>query len=213
MEIRRCFDDKEIRRLLAGSEGELAEALTLIDRQLRDRMCGWLHKRCPLMDAETLANTWSEAILCLLQAIRAGRFDPARPLLPWLCQTLHARAVDHARRSRCRQDVLTMLGVALRQRRVQPSGIAASAEERREVVQLIREAIGRLPAQQQLVLQVFVDHYPDSASMERLREEVGRASGRTETLASVKRALQEARVKVRAFLRRKGYSLGDSCRN
>jgi hypothetical protein len=65
-----------------------------------------------------------------------------------------------------------------------------------------------LPTRQQMALQVFVEHFPESQAMEVLRDEVGRRSGRVETLAAVKRALQEARATVRIFLRRKGYSIG-----
>lgn len=208
MQSAHYFDDADIRRMLMGNDGDLAQAIGLIDRQLRDNLCGWLRKRCPMLDADALANVWSEMVLCVLKTIRAGRFDATRPLLPWLCRILYARAVDDARRQRSREEMLVRLAHALRQRG--RSRMVAAVEDRREVVQLIEEAIATVPPQQRRVLQAFVDHYPASGAMERLRELVSRVTGRVETLASVKRALQEARVKVRRFLWRKGYCLGEN---
>jgi fructose-1,6-bisphosphatase len=46
--------------------------------------------------------------------------------------------------------------------------------------------------------------HAETASMEYLRREVSQETGKEETLAAVKRALQEARTKVREYLRRKG---------
>ncbi len=209
MEITQVFDDERVRRLLVGSDADMAYALTLIDRHLRNRLCGWLRKHFGALDPEELANAWADTLLSVLQAVRAGRFDAGRPLLPWLCQIAHARAVDQARRARCRHELLATLGQAARAAGVSRHGMAAGPEEQHEIMHLIHEAIETLPARQQRVLQVFVDHYPESRNMEWLRAEVGRQSGRVETLASVKRALQEARAKVGSFLRRKGYTVGE----
>jgi hypothetical protein len=73
---------------------------------------------------------------------------------------------------------------------------------------LIRDAVSALPRKQRVVLQAFLDHYPETKDMEVLRQEVSRMTGVEETLAAVKRALQEGRNKVRQLLEKKGYTFG-----
>ena len=58
-------------------------------------------------------------------------------------------------------------------------------------------------------MQVFVDDYPDTADMQELRRLVSERTCEPETLAAVKRALQEARAKVREHLRSREYGLGE----
>jgi hypothetical protein len=62
-----------------------------------------------------------------------------------------------------------------------------------------------LPPRQRTVLQVFIDHYPESTQMAVLREEVSRTIGADVSLAAVKRALQEGRRKLVAFLGSQSY--------
>src|SRR5438105_1063586 len=73
--------------------------------------------------------------------------------------------------------------------------------ERNELAGLIREAVEGLPGQQRRVLRVFLAYYPETSDLAVLRREVSRAAGAEQTLASVKRALQEGRAKVRVFLK------------
>jgi DNA-directed RNA polymerase specialized sigma24 family protein len=202
------FDDARVCRLLAGTDVDIAHALTLINNRLRNRLCGWLRKRFRRLRSDDLASAWADTLLGVLQAIRAGRFDANRPVLPWICRIAYARAVDRGRRAHCHQKTLENYGQMLRETGIQRHEMAIGPDEQHEVVGLVHEAIAMLPTRQQLVLQVFVEHYPESRAMEVLRDEVGARTGRVETLAAVKRALQEARATVRTFLRRKGYSIG-----
>jgi hypothetical protein len=103
--------------------------------------------------------------------------------------------------------VLAAVGRALRDTQAGRRWMTLPASEKGEVMALIREAIGTLPATQRRVLQVFVDAYPESRSMKALQDGVSSVTGRPATLASVKRALQEGRDKVRRLLRSRGYAL------
>ena len=58
------------------------------------------------------------------------------------------------------------------------------------------------------VMDVFVGDFPETASMPELQRLVSERAGKPETLAAVKRALQEARAKVRKLLVDKGYNFG-----
>jgi DNA-directed RNA polymerase specialized sigma24 family protein len=202
------FPEEDVRALLAGTEEEVGRGLALIDRYLRRRLCGWVRKRFPGMAADDLANTWAETLVGVWRAARSRRFDPTRPLLPWLCHIANARAIDHTRRTTTRAEALAAVGVALRSSQAGRRWQLLGEGEKEEVLGLIRAAIDRLPQQQKQVLDVFVARYPETCSMAALQREVSRVTGRAETLASVKRALQEGRRKVRAFLCGKGYAIG-----
>jgi hypothetical protein len=74
-----------------------------------------------------------------------------------------------------------------------------------EIMHLIQSQVAALPLRQRLVLEVFIEQFPESASLAVLRQEVSRRTGREESLVAVKRALQEGRLRVREFLHRQGY--------
>lgn len=205
-EVADMFDELEVRMCLAGGEEDkIAVGLEIIHKQLRGRLCAWIRKSFPGLTADDLATTWSETLLGILEVARAGRFDGERPLFPWLCQILKARAIDHLRRQTTREEALVAVGRALRSTQVGQFWRALDEVERNEVMALIREAINLLPTQQQTVFRIFVAQYPETKNMNVLQREVARVTGRAQTLAGVKRALQEGRHKVRAFLMRKGY--------
>jgi hypothetical protein len=56
------------------------------------------------------------------------------------------------------------------------------------------------------VLQAFVEHYPRTRRLDVLQQEVSRAAGGPVSQASVKRALQEGRRKLREALAGRGYA-------
>jgi DNA-directed RNA polymerase specialized sigma24 family protein len=190
-----------VRALLAGGPDDVGQALALLDAGLRQTLGRWLRRRFAALPAEDLEDAWGEALLGLLRAARAGRYDPRRPLLPWLCQFARARAVDRLRRQATRQALLAGLR-RRRPRRQRPAFAEAAAGE---LLGLVGRAVAALPPRQRAVLRAWVEHYPESARREVLRREASRLAGEELTAASAKRALQEGRAKLRAFLRRCGH--------
>ncbi|MBL8725586.1 MAG: sigma-70 family RNA polymerase sigma factor, partial [Planctomycetes bacterium] len=83
---------------------------------------------------------------------RAHAFDPARPLLPWLCGILtnHCRQVRE-RRAR-RREVPELPEIPLE------AGSPVQASERRELVARLRQHIERLPFDQRQVLLLQLEH-------------------------------------------------------
>jgi hypothetical protein len=138
MEMTDVFDDAHVCRLLAGTEVDIAHALTLIDHRLRNRIRGWLRQRFRLLHPDDLAGAWADTLLGVLHAVRAGRFDASRPVLPWICQIAYARAVDHARRAHCHQQALENFGQTLREAGIRRHGVAVGPNEQHEVVELGR---------------------------------------------------------------------------
>lgn len=202
------YNDEDVRILLIGSENELAEGLAAIDRHLRPGLCGLVRREFPGISSEDLADLWGCVLMNLLEMVRETRFDADQPLLPLMCRLARRRATDLVRRRRSQDNLLAGVGEALRDTQTGAEWGRMSVAERREAMALIRAAIGTLPTRQRVVMQVFVDHYSETADMQVLRRLVSDHTGSPETLAAVKRALQEARAKVRDHLRSKGYGLG-----
>jgi DNA-directed RNA polymerase specialized sigma24 family protein len=203
-----AFDEEQVRLLLIGTEEEIGQALSLIDNHLRRRICAWLRKQQAWMSSEDLADAWQETLMGVFKAVRAERFDPNLPLIPWLLSIASARGIDKRRRKISSERALAAVGEALRGTRLGRVWEVRLAEERNEILACVRTKILGMPEKQRRVMQVFDEGYPDTKDMQVLRVEVSKVSGQEETLASVKRALQEARLKLRECLKAKGYEIG-----
>ena len=75
--------------------------------------------------------------------------------------------------------------------------------EQEELLEDLNAFIQTLPYKQRIVMQVFVDGYPETSKMQELRHRVSATTGEEETLASVKRPLQEVRKKLRERMGRR----------
>lgn len=202
------FDEEEVCILLVGSSDEIAHGLDLINRHLREGMVGWLRQHFPGISPDDRAELWGQTLVNVLEAVRDKRFNADRPLLPWLCQIVKARAVDWVRRHKAQDRLLKAVALALAGTQAGQDWGSLDVLQRREIMALIRQSVGLLPGKQRAVMEVFVDNYPESADMDTLKRLVSEQTGQPETLASVKRALQEARAKSRDFLQQKGYEIG-----
>lgn len=199
------FDEEYVRLLLNGSENEVREGVDLIHQHLRFGICGKIRERFPGLQSADLEEVWVDVIVGILEA---KDFDPEKPLLPWLCTIAYRRAIDRLRRQDSGDRLVEAVGGFLRDTQVGGTWNELDPLERREVMELIRRAIGQLPTRQKLVMDVFVGDFPETASMPELQRLVSERTGKPETLAAVKRALQEARSKVRKSLEDKEYNFG-----
>ena len=202
------FDEEETKILLIGNTAELEEGLSQVDQHLRRRICGRVRHYLPGLKSHDLADCWQETLMAVFKAVRDGRFDPDRPLGPYLFSIAHAKGIDLLRRQTTRDKALTAVGETLQGTQCGEEWRQLSSSERSEALAIVRDGIGTLPDKQRVVFQAFMDNYPETKDMEVLRQEVSRMTGREETLVSIKRALQEGRNKVRQLLERKGYTIG-----
>lgn len=200
------FDEEGVRILLLGDAPDIERALDSIQRHLRDYIGGWIRRKFPGLPAADLADVWGDTLCGVFEAVREGRFDGDRSLIPWVRQIAYRRAVDRTRRNECRGDALVAVGERLRATQAGLAWQGLSVAERNEVAAQICAAIATLPGRQRQVLQAFVDWYPETdRNNEFLRKKVSEEVGQELTLVQVKRALQEGRERVRNILGRKGY--------
>jgi DNA-directed RNA polymerase specialized sigma24 family protein len=194
------FDDPLVRSMMVGGEGRLEEALARIDRGLRVGLSRMLARRFPGLGAEDVADVWADTLLCVVRAVRGGRFRPDLPLPPWLAGIATARAIDHLRKRAAYDKALAGLLRASSTVTPCPQDVPAPMTKD-EILAEVRSPIAALSQRQRLVLEVFVEFFPETARTEGLRRRVSLVTGADESLAAVKRALQEGRSKLRAALR------------
>jgi hypothetical protein len=199
--------DEQIRLLLTGvTEGELRDGFALIDKHLRDPICGWLRVNYYAgITAEELADLWQETLAELLKQVRAGKYIGERKVFTDLCRIISTNAIDQRRRHKSRDRLVQAIGEALRGTQTGQKWKDADPVARREVQRLIREAGANLPEKQRQVLEAFLANFPESQDMQELRRFTSQLTGVEETVASVKGNLREARQKLRGILTRKGY--------
>jgi RNA polymerase sigma-70 factor (ECF subfamily) len=128
-----------------------------------------------------------ETAVALWRAI--GKYDPAKPFVPWACRfalneaRLHLRT-ESRRRRLLEEDVAAML----EERRVE---IASPLDARREH---LRECLGRLPEDQRRLVRGY---YFDEASIDALAASLGRGA------EAVYKALQRIRQALQQCIERK----------
>jgi DNA-directed RNA polymerase specialized sigma24 family protein len=155
------------------------------------------------LPAGDFPDLWQETIRDLTLRVRRGELRDEGSLFSLVCTIARRRAARHVRRSATRQTVPLIDDLEDSYGRRRWGNL--SDLERAEVFELMRAAIPTLPPKAGTVIRVFIERFPASESMERLREMVSAETGREETLAAVKRGLQDAREGLRDRLRRKGY--------
>ena len=196
----------EIKLLLLGKTDEVVEGFNRIDRILRKKVACWVRHRRPALHPQDLADVWQETLIDLHKMVVKEQFDADGSLTSLLCTIAERRAIDLIRKNgntvTLDEEALAAVAASLRGTEIGMRWRALDRLERKEVLDSLGVWIRELPAKQRLVMQVFRDGYPETKKMKTLREQVSAASGEEETLASVKRALQEARKKLNEFLDR-----------
>jgi DNA-directed RNA polymerase specialized sigma24 family protein len=155
------------------------------------------------LPAEDFQDLWQDTIRDLALRVRGGGLRRDGSLFSLVCTIAKRLAARHVRRRAKRQTV--PLIDELEDTRDRRRWADLGPLERAEVLELMQAAIPTLPSKAGTVIEIFIRHFPESASMERLRQMVSAVTGREETLAAVKRGLQDAREGLRNHLRRKGY--------
>jgi DNA-directed RNA polymerase specialized sigma24 family protein len=196
MELIQAFEDKEVRDLLLGGEADLETDFALVDTHLRKRFVKGARDRLPGLRPEDLADAWQETLKDLLKAVKSGRFDPDRELVPWLWTSYIRQAFDSVRGRESYESMVQRVRMHHPGAAVPDIFAEHAGEERQLLMARVRQAMGTLPLRQRTVLQVFVDHFPVSQDKEVLRDRVSRVTGHQETPTAVRRALEEARRKL-----------------
>lgn len=198
-------DDGITALLTSDDDKKYSEGVRQLDEQYRLRICGCVGRRFPSLSEDDLLDGWADTLLAVHRAVREGRFRADLPLEPWLRRIAMNRAIDIMRHNcRC-ATIMEAVEDVLRNTRFGKDSLEPA--ECCELHRLIRSAIASLPPKQRIVLQCFVDGYPDTRRLQSLQADVSDAMGEHVTRKSVERALSEGRKKVSEVLRCKGYAI------
>lgn len=200
MKSTEVFDEEEVKILLLGNKNEIGEALKKIQGAWEKPICAWIRKKNPGIFPEDLADIWQETLLGILKAVTNERFNPEGSLKAWVTTIARNRTYDRYRRKHREEKALNAIGAALKMTETGAKWREINSKDRAETLSLLRAEISKLPYKQRVVIRVFVEGYPETDSMEILRLEVSKITKEEETRASVTRALQEARKKMRTKL-------------
>jgi len=148
-------------------------------------------------------DLWQDTIRDLTRLVWQGGVRKEGSLFSLVCTITRRRAERHVKWRASHQTVNLVDDLEVSCDRRPWADLNGS--ERNEVFELMRAAIPTLPPKAGIVIRVFIEHFPETESMERLRELVSKVTCKEETLAAVKRGLQDGREALREVLRRKGY--------
>jgi len=149
-------------------------------------------------------------LLNVLEAAREQRYDPDRPLLPFLFTLAYRRACDRIRKNDTKKEnekkLLDEISQKLKGTKVGGAWeIVAQRNAGSRVIEAIRRSIMKMPTRQRQVAEIMIDFFPEKPSNQKICEEVRSKTGEPITIVSVKRAKQEARKKIYDLLVSLGY--------
>ncbi|MBE7457442.1 MAG: hypothetical protein KJ057_13095 [Phycisphaerae bacterium] len=198
--------DKEVEfqivQLLQGGQADRNDAFRLLHDHFRHPLCGAARGHNANID---LLNLWGDTLAWFSSHSQSIEYDASASPIPLLRRFMICRAIDERRRHSAHDAVLQELGLRLRDSRVGAWWQDLPVIERHEILAEITKIIDRLPPRQRQVLRLFVQAFPLTQSMAKLRELVAADEGRPVSQAAVERALQEGRRKVRAAFEERGY--------
>ncbi len=208
VEATKTIDEKDEEAtlwLVAGDPADIDRGLVYVANTYEKRVCGFLRRKFPGMSIDDILDGWGDVLLELVVAARAGKLRIDGSIGSWLMTVAKRCAIDRLRRRTSADAVVATVASCLKGTSAGRAWASLNEVDRAEVSDEIERAICVLPEKQRMTMQAFADGFPDTENMEELRREVSRRAGEEVTLASVKRALQEARAKVGPILDRRGF--------
>lgn len=162
---------------------------------------------------DELMVAYQETMLAFIQKVREEEFDPSRPLRMVNC-IARRKGFDQlrARRHRMNTNEDELLGAVADSLKNSEAGFRwtlLTPSERREFREIVLAEAAKLPERQQIVATCYIDCFEvviNEGSFRTLAEEVGRVTGRKETVAAVKSAWHVAKNKIAPELERRGFN-------
>ena len=186
-------------------------AIEYLDKKFRHQIACYIKRvTWGLLKPDDLNDAYQETLTALIAKIRKRGFDPTRPLR-LVYEIARNKGIDAMRRQghRVRTDT-NRLFEGLADLSAGNSGGVTTALELQELRSCLEQVILTLPDQQRLVARVFVDNFEDFGPRDiysKLTGAVNKTLGPQERLSeqAVKSAWREARTKLAAGLRHRGY--------
>ncbi len=203
-------DPVEISILLIGNSKEQERAISLIDKHFKKAIIYKIRETAVSLAPDKLLDVYQEVLLNVWNAAQQERYDPDKPLLPFLFVLAQRRACARVRKNETKKvyegRLLDEVSESLKGTKIGEAWqIVAAKNEGRRMMDIIRRAIIRMPTRQRQVASVVIEHFPDVLSPQDVSEIIYRTTGEKITVVAAKRAWQEARNKIRELLADAGF--------
>jgi len=194
--------EQRVTQLLRGDQADRNEAFHLIHEHFRHALCAAARRHNRSIDLE---NLWGDTLAWFCSHSQSMDYDASQSPVPLLRTFMVRRAIERRRRNVKEDIILQELANRLRGSNIGAWWQQLSSLDRHDLLAHISRIIATLPQRQRQVCQTFVDHFPETTSMNRLRQLVELEHGGPVSHAAVERALQEARKKVRVIFAEYGF--------
>ena len=203
-------DPEEISILLIGDSQEQERAISLIHKHLRKAIIYKIRAAAIRLAPDELLDVYQEVLLNVWNAAKEKRYNPDKPLLPFLFMLAQRRAYDRVRKNDAKKihesRLLDEVSESLKDTKVGEAWqIVAARNEGRRMMDIICKTVVKMPTRQRQVASVDIEHFPKILSPQDVSEIIYRTTGEKITVVAVKRARQEARKKIREQLINAGY--------
>jgi DNA-directed RNA polymerase specialized sigma24 family protein len=203
-------DPEEISILLIGDSQEQECAISLIHKHLQKSIIYKIRVTAISLAPDELLDVYQEVLLNVWNAAKEKRYDPDKPLLPFLFMLAQRRAYDRLRKNEAKKihesSLLDEVTESLKDTKVGEAWqIVATRNDGHRMMGIIRKTVVKMPTRQRQVASVVIENFPEVLSPQDVSEVIYRTTGEKITVVAAKRAWQEARNKIREQLIDAGY--------
>lgn len=203
-------DPEEISILLIGDSQEQERAISLIHKHLQKSIIYKIRVTAISLAPDELLDVYQEVLLNVWNAAKEKRYDPDKPLLPFLFMLAQRRAYDRLRKNEAKKihesSLLDEVTESLKDTKVGEAWqIVAARNDGHRMMGIIRKTVVKMPTRQRQVASVVIKNFPEVLSPQDVSEVIYRTTGEKITVVAAKRAWQEARNKIREQLIDAGY--------
>lgn len=189
-------------QLLASRDSEnISEGISLVHRRYGHAMADWIRARFRMLRPDDIEDIWNSALFQLARLAREGRFKEKGSLHGLIRKIVLCRAMDLRRRLGSTVSCQPLLAGVIHDAYLFCVDDSVSLDE---LLEAVREAIGKLSGRQRAVLEAFANVGFDRKD-EDFVAEASRRAGEPLTKSQIREALSKGLEKVAEYLRRRGY--------
>jgi DNA-directed RNA polymerase specialized sigma24 family protein len=208
-EVKTKVDTDEISLLLIGNQEEQNLAISLIDKHLQKAILYKIRQKGLSLGSEEILEVYRDVLLNIIEAARKKRYDPDKPLLPFIFTLAQRRTIDRIRiqiRHESESELLDEIAKTLKDTKVGEAWqIIVKKDEGRKRMELMRREIARMPHRQRQVAEVIIEKFHEEPTYQDICDEIYKKTGERLTVVMVKGAWREARKKIKDVLIDTGY--------
>lgn len=187
--------------LASQDSADISEGISLVHRRYGHAMADWIRARYRMLRPDDIEDIWNSALIQLARLAKEGRFKEEGSLHSLIRQIVLWRAKDLRRRQGNSSSCQPLLADVTYDAYLFCVDDNISLDE---LLEAVREAIGKLSGRQRGVLEAFAKVGFDRKD-EDFVAEASRRAGEPLTKSQIREALSKGLEKVAEYLRRRGY--------